>query len=406
MSNTGNKKIKKIKLGAETYDLQATETNVVLENDLYTYTAIGKITSASNTSPVKVDSAGETLKTIFNTVFGTQQDQQPTITTSNVKLNVSAGTTSYSGKDFNGNDSLEYGAVVEETDVTIIFTLANSATANYGYKCGDTKTPGNQTFYYPVAQQSTGNPTNATEKADLKITLPVNETASIVSGGGTLVYSSKASGSDTTNILYCNFNSSKQVKIKISLSEGSITTAQQTRYGQISASVNLGVAQKENQLTVGTAITKFLTYLGEDATETAKLSGGTKTNTAGAYIISKGNYYNYCLASVEDSLSSDINSPITNAIRFTSTSIEIPCTTPSHIWFLLPPGTTGSKKIQYEPFANTWVDAFGGDTDNTNGPIDVALQLNSGATVTYKGYYTSAKAAAGSSLNYKIVEGD
>jgi hypothetical protein len=212
------------------------------------------------------------------------------------------------------------------------------------------------------------------------------------------------------NILYCNFNTAKQVSIKISLPAGSVTTSDQTRYGQISASVVLGAAQKENQLTAGTAITKFLTYLGDDATTTSYYNGGTKTQTAGAYTISAGYYCKYYLASVSNQLSADTNNPVTTATQFsgTSTIIECPEDTACHIWFLLPPDTSGNKSIQYEPFENKWVDAFGGETDKTEGPVDVALKLDSSTAanpviVTYKGYYTSAKAAAGSSLNYKIV---
>lgn len=248
----------------------STEETIVLENDLYTYTSIGKITGASNTNPVKVASKGNTLKTVFNSVFGVQQDTQPTITTSTVNLGVSAGTTSYGGG--------EYGTAVGATTVTVTFTLNNSGTANYGYRCGSTKSTGNQTFYYPVTKQSSG---------DIKITLPTGQTASssMVTAGTYVSHSS--------NVLYCNFNSSKQVSIKISLPATTVDTSAKTRYGQISASVTLGAAQKENQLTAGTAITKFLTYLGNDATATAALSGGTKTNTAGSYTVSAGSKYVY-----------------------------------------------------------------------------------------------------------------
>lgn len=248
----------------------SSETDVRLSEDLYAYTAIGKITSASNTSPVKVASAGDNLKAVFNTILGTQQDQQPTITTSNVKLNVSAGTTSYGGGEF--------GTAVAANDVTITFTLANSGTANYGYRCGDTKTTGSQTFYYPVTKQN---------GADLVITLPTDKTAATdMVTAGTFV-------SASNNLLYCNFDANKKVSIKINLPAGSVSTSSQTRYGQISASVILGAAQKENQLSVGTVITKFLTYLKNDATDTTSLSGGTKTNTAGAYTISAGSKYVY-----------------------------------------------------------------------------------------------------------------
>ena len=348
------------------------ETTIKLAGDLYTYTAIGQITGASNTNPKKVASKGDTLKTVFNAVFGTQQDQQPTITTSNVKLNVSAGTTSYGGG--------EYGTSVASADVTITFTLANSGTAGYGYRCGDVKTAGSQTFYYPVTKQN---------NADIKITLPSGQTAasSMVTAGTYVSHSS--------NILYCNFNSSKQVSIKISLPAGSVTTAAQTRYGQISALVKLGTAQKENQLTAGTAITKFLTYLSNDATDTSALSGGDKSNTAGAYTISAGAYYPYYLANTSNNLTSVAQNA---APRYTSGSaVSVTCSEPSYIWFLLAPGTSGNKTIQYEALGQ-WYEFNGG----TTGPVDVSLTLNSGATVTYKAYHTNKQAAAGTT-QFKIV---
>jgi len=344
------------------------ETSVKLSSDLYTYTAIGKITSASNTSPYKVASKGDTLKTVFNTVFGTQQDQQPAITTSNVNLSVAAGTTSYGGG--------EYGTTVASTDVTITFTLNNSGTAQYGYRCGATKTTGSQTFYYPVTKQN---------NADIKITLPSGKTASVTAG--TLV-------ATNSNILYCNFNSSKQVKIKISLAAGSVTTSSQTRYGQITGEVTLGAAQKENQLTSGTPITKFLTYLGSDATNTSALSGGNKSNTAGSYTISAGSYSPYYLASTSSSLASVAKNVAT---KYTSGAVSVTCSEPSYIWFLLAPGTSGTKTIQYEALGQ-WYEFNGG----TTGPVDVTLTLDSGATVTYKGYRTNKQAAAGTT-SFKIV---
>lgn len=275
-----------------------TEHTVVLEEDLYAYTPVGQISSASNTNPVKVASAGDTLKTVLNTVFGTQQDQQPTITTSNVKLNVDAGTTSYGGGEF--------GTAVASTDVTITFTLANSGTAQYGYRCGDTKTTtSNATFYYPVTKQN---------NADIKITLPftiskVEDTTvdsvaykklTTVNGANktiTILTPSATYESYSTKYLYCNFNSSKQVSIKLNLPSGSVTTSPQTRYEQISASVTLGAAQEAD----GTAITNFLTYLKADpdastplgAAAIAALSCDPITNTAGVYTIKKGSKYVY-----------------------------------------------------------------------------------------------------------------
>lgn len=407
-------------LNAKIDSIELTEAKVKLAEDLYTYVPIGNAQKASNEvigsgstisatnrgklgSGPKYDddgnliSAGDSLKSVFNKIFGTQTDTQPSVVNSNVKLNVSPGTTSY------GSSTTEYGTPIAAKDVTITFTLANSGTAQYGYRCVNTKTTGSQTFYYPVTKQSTGSSESGKTEADLTITLPSGKTASSsMVTAGTYVHHSN-------NVLYCNFNSSNQVSIKISLAAGSVTTSQQTRYGQISASVTLGAAQKENKLTAGTAITAFLTYLKNDADDQSKLSiTAPKSNTAGSYTIAAGKYYNYYLASTASSLSNDTSTPVTTATQFSSSTISIPCTDASHIWFLLPPTTSGSKSIQYEPFANTWVEAFGGAADTTVGPVDVALTLDSGTAdnpviVTYKGYYTSAKAAAGSSLNYKIV---
>lgn len=378
------------------------EHDIKLIEDLYTYVPIGKAQKASAeiigsgstisaTNRGKLGEKGDSLKAVFNKIFGEQTDTQPTITTTDVKLTASAGTTAYGGG--------EYGTVVPEVkDLTITFTLNNKGTANYGYRCGNVKTTGSKNFYYPVTKQPIAE--GSTTEADIVITLPSNQTAA------------KAMLTDQTlfvfaadNKLYCNFNSSKKVSIKINLPEGSVSTEAIERYGQISTEVKLGAAQTSDSLTANSnaVIDRFLTFLGADATNTSKLTGGTKTTTAGPYTISAGSYYNYWVTSTSTSLSNDIENPVTAATQYTSTSVNISCDEASHIWFLLPPGTTGSKSIQYEPFANTWVDAFGGDGDTTVGPVDVALELDSNAKVMYKGYYTSAKAGAGSSLNYKIV---
>lgn len=271
---------------------ELTDETVLLTSDLYTYYNVGKITGASQTSPKLVASRESSLKDVFNAVFGTQEDTQPYINTDTVKLKVNPGTTQYGGG--------EYGTVVSSTTVDITFTLENQATANYGYRCGTAEYTGYQTFYYPVTKQS---------NADLKITLPSGQTASSsMVTAGTFV-------STDDNVLYCNFNSDKQVTIRISLDAGNVTASKQTRYGQIKGEVTLGAAQKED----GTAITKFLTYLGNDANEINKLSGGPKSNTAGAYEIKAGYApYTYCLSA---SLPSTL--PTTNRSQQQPNIIEV-----------------------------------------------------------------------------------
>lgn len=362
----------------------SSEADLRLVEDLYTYTNIGKITGASNTSPKKVASVGDSLKTVFNTVFGTQQDQQPTIKTSDVQLKVDTGFTSYGGG--------EYGTSVEATDVTVTFELKNSGTANYGYRCGTAKTTGSQTFYYPVVKQQkeSGQIGIGLVEADIVITLPAGTTAeSNMVTTGTCLYS-------YNNLLYCNFDSNRKVGIKIHLPAGSVTNSEQIRYGQISASVVLGAAQKENKLTTGTTITKFLTYLGNDATDTTALTGGTKSNTAGAYVIRAGVNYPYYCASQFNSLTG-----IEGATRFSTTStnaeVSIQCASESYIWFFLPRSVSGGAKTIYYEALGQWYAFDGGTSD----PTIVKLKLNSGVTVNYNGYHTNKKAAAGTT-KFKI----
>ena len=261
-----------------------TDETITLAKNLYAYADIGKITGASNTSPKLVANKGDTLKTVFNNVFGTQQDEQPSINTNGVNISKSQGTTSFGGG--------EYGESISDTTDTITFTLNNSATAQYGYRCGNTKTTtSNATFKYAIKKQN---------NADIVITLPANKTATVVSNYGTLVSSSKGTDSSTNNILYCNFNNDKKVKIQISLAAGNTTTNNQTRYGVITGSVTLGDAQTSN----GTKIDKFLTYLENDATTTDYYSGGTKSTATTKYTISAGYVpYGYTLdSSVPSSL--------------------------------------------------------------------------------------------------------
>ncbi len=344
---------------------EATEETVKLASDLYAYTSIGAI-YASNTSPTKVASAGESLKTVFNAVFGTQKDQEPTVSNNSIKLNVSSTAGSYGGG--------EYGTPVSSTSFTVTFTLAaNYGTASYGYRCGDIKTTGYQTFYYPIEKQN---------EADIKITLPSGTaSASMVTTGSCV----KAEG----KVLYCNFANNK-VSIKIDLPASTVTTSSQTRYGQISAVVKFGAAQDAN----GNTITKFLTYLGNDAdSKDSYLTITDKTNNSSAVTISAGSYYSYYIASTSNNLATVAKG---ESIRYTGSSISIKLDAEKYIWFLLPSGT-GSKTIQYEALGQ-WYEFSGG----TSGPTDISITLDNGVTATYKGYHTNKKAAVGTT-SFRIV---
>lgn len=125
------------------------------------------------------------------------------------------------------------------------------------------------------------------------------------------------------------------------------------------------------------------------------LSDGETTTTKSATVSYA--YYPYAIASTSNSLTS-VPSGATKASDTTiSTAITLSLTVDSYIWFLLPPGTTGNKTIQYEALGQ-WYDFDGG----TAAPVEVSLKLNSGTTVTYTGYRTNKMAAAGET-KFKIV---
>jgi hypothetical protein len=119
-----------------------TEEDIHLKSDLWTYVDIGKITGASDTSRKKIASKNDSLKDVFNAIFGTRQDKQPTITNN-------ASLTATNSKAYSGG---EYGTAVAETTETITFTLSNTGTTNYGYRVGQTEHKGSQTFYYPIVK--------------------------------------------------------------------------------------------------------------------------------------------------------------------------------------------------------------------------------------------------------------
>jgi hypothetical protein len=383
-SNKGTKSFTK-------YLDQVTEETIKLETDLYTYTPIGKAQKAtngtinttgsaiSNTNRGKLGSAGDSLKEVFNAIFGTQQDQQPTITAANYSLAVSQSTVTAGGG--------EYGTVVAATTADITFTLSTSAgTAPYGYIYTNTAgtsvtSKTSSKFYYPINKQSNG---------DIKITLPAGKTATVIKGE--LKATAKSTGSSSENILYCNFDS-KEVTIRITLDAGEVTTGDQTRYAAINASVLFGAAQIDNQLTEGQKITSFLTYLGNASTNqtvTGYLTRDAATKNSSAYTISKGYYYNYyaVTSSTEAPLSAD-----TSGVASLQTSLEkdnLATTDNTYIWFIVKNAPTNKKIQQYA--MNQWNNLT--TTAATSTTAEITFKTATGKSLTYYAYRSDKMMAA------------
>ena len=313
-------------------------SQVVLDKDLYTYTSIGKITGATNTNPKLVAAADKTLEDVFTAVFGTQTEQQPSFTPASYSLTCSQTTVTAGGG--------EYGALVSSATPTITFELSTGeGTASFGYKYKkadgtEGMVTGSQKFYYPIDKQN---------NADIKITLPSGKTAtsSMVTEGDFV----SASG----NILYCDFSSNKKVKIQLSLAAGSVSTDEQTRYGSIYGEVKFGKAQKENQLTKGSEITKWLTFKGNDATATSYYTRSDVSDSSNSYVIRKGAIYTYYAATNNTSTPGTYNKNQTNAANLENgnwvpldssltTEITIPYNKGQYIWIASGEDYTGIKE--------------------------------------------------------------
>lgn len=137
------------------------------------------------------------------------------------------------------------------------------------------------------------------------------------------------------------------------------------------------------------------TNLGNYSDPVIRIEAGSTDYTATFSKTSR--YYPYALSSTSENLVSVYSGAKKALSTSTSTAFSLTLSDASYVWILLPPGNSGSKTIQYEALGQ-WYSFDGG----TTGPLDVSLKLESGATVTYKGYRTNKKAATGTT-SFKIV---
>lgn len=392
-----------------TPELPPTDTDVKLSADLYTYAPVGLVQKASagvigsgdaisSSNPGKIGSAAESLKDVFNRVFGEETPIQPSINTNDVKLTIvhSPDTKTYTG----ASSSTEFGAAVAAvSSVTYTITLSNNATAQYGYRCGDEEpnTTASAAIYYPAKKVYDSN------KAQLKITLPSSKAVTVTEG--TLV-----STDSTNNILYCNFKDSKTIQFTVSLDSATVTTSQQTRYGAVSAEVTLGNAQTEDTsdalpvLPTETSkiITKFLAYKPvtksyEDSTVVVDGTNigtdsnmGKLTDSEDAINISAG-YVPYAWVLATAAVAAGGNLPTTNKRQSAYTSIPITDGDGTKYLYIYVPSNKSITDIKN----NNQTAHF--TTDSTSRLLKV-----NGRSTAFKVYHVNAKVAAGSN-NFTIT---
>lgn len=373
------------------------ETTVKLKEDLYAYAPIGMAQKAINkqistsgnvisaTNPAKIASQGASLKTVFDSIFGQEQPVQPTINKNNVKLTISSDASTYGGGEF--------GTAVAEATITYTIKLSNEAKAQYGYRCGSTQTAvANASVYYPAVKAYSDN------RAQLKITLPTLDDVTI--DDSYVVYKD-----ETNKIVYCNFDSNKEVKFSVGLNSTTVTASQQIRFGNVSAEVTLGDAQAENtdkaMDTTDTEkeITNFLAYKPvsnsyEDSTISVSgtyiSTNGKLTAEEAAVTVSAGYVpYAWELAMAPVPVDSDLPSTHKQSSAYTSIPIN---------------NADGTKKLYiYIPSNKTIKDIKNNNqtAPSTCDSSSYSLKVN-GQPTTFKVYHVNANVASGSN-SYTIT---
>jgi hypothetical protein len=236
--------------------------------------------------------------------------------------------------------------------------------------------------YYPANKAYNSN------NAQVKITLPSNNTGDtkITMVSGTLVNSTT-----TGNILYCNFDTSKQVKFKVSLPAANYTTSSQTRYGQVSAEVTIGNAQTENTnnatvtATNTNKIDAFLAYkpvsnIYEDSTVSIG-GGGVATNSKSAITITSGYVpYTYSLSATTPS-----SLPTANRSQSRPSSITVSGGSSTTYLYIFVPSTASDI---------TSIKSGGFGVPFTKVETSKSYTVNNSKTTTYKVFKTDSTVVA------------
>ena len=175
------------------------DTNVKLSEDIWTDKAIGHI-NASASSPKKVASKDDTLKTMFTNIFGTVTDD-----TSNLVTLPDISSVTIKGIDTNGNQgtSFEYGTKINSVSVTV---SKSAGSYKYGPAVEGAGWTGNYTFSGTGFKAQTTSSSNDTQTLELTSTFTVGTSSALtlsVSRGYTAATNTADSkmGADTTQTI-------------------------------------------------------------------------------------------------------------------------------------------------------------------------------------------------------------
>ena len=363
--------------GSNVVNVKEDETTVKLSEDLYTYTNIGKITGASQTNPVKVASLGDSLKSVFNAILGTEVDVNPTITDNSAVTSNQSGTKNASGA--------EVGTNISAQDGTVTFTVANSGVAQYGVKTETAHTynkkGANTDFVYPI-KTNVIRVGEEDKSYNIRVELASAYHNLVTAITGTIVATSG-------NYIYCNLGAQNTLALKIAMGTETSTVSQIIRCGQLKAYVEFEDAQYE-----GKPIEHFCTYL--DAAYTQSLSRAAITSSAtAAYTVTAGTYYPYFGQTTSTVAPTSGLTKSTDKICYES-GTTVTMAADGYIWFMVPAAKSNKKIQQYA--LGSWNDMATTDAGT------ITLTLASGATASYKAFRTTAEQGSGSLLQVRIVE--
>lgn len=300
------------------------ETTVKLAEDLYAYTNIGKITGASQTNPVKVASQGDSLKSVFNAILGTEVDVNPTITDSSANTMSQLGT--------GAKSAAEHGASFAAANPTVTFTVANGGKAQYGLKTATTstynKSGANTAFNYPIKEKTiTVGEEEKTYNIRVEVASAYHDIISVTTG---------TEVARSGNYIYCLLDSSNKVTLKLALPAGTYTQSTQTLCGQLKAYVEYEAAEYN-----GEAVEHFCTYLNNDYDQ--KLTTDAKTSSSStACTCPKGNLYPYYGNTASTVAPTSGLTKSTDSACYTN-GVNVTMAADGYIWFAVP---VAKSKIQ------------------------------------------------------------
>lgn len=272
------------------------DTNVKLSEDVWTDKTIGYINGTA-TSPKKVASRNDSLKTMFTNIFGTVTDDTSNLVTNPYFSSVSIGSSSY-----------EYGTKLSSVSVTV---NPVSGDYKYGPPVSGAGWSGNYTLS-GTGFTTKNNSTNNTQTVNLSSTFTVGTssaltlTASRAYSAATNTAKSKMGATTTQKITAGTatksgtFNPTAVKYVYYAVTSSTSTPSAWTKYGTGQTSVTgLTISANAGQYVwVATTdnCTSFYTFnqvSGEyntDSTPTTKLSNQTITNSQSA---STSGYYIY-----------------------------------------------------------------------------------------------------------------